>query len=198
MLLGTASTPSLRSSPLSYPASDPNLPTRRRARPFLLTLPPAPPGKKILTTSSVEADLFKGLPLKARKGLSPAEQDGHFPFPTEEEESAAGAEEAAFLLSCSVAAMEERSGLLVGGGAEDGGGGGGMCSRGGGGGGREWDGRGSESLDEHYQSLIKSNTGDALLLGNYARFLKDVKISDFFLMIISFSIFLFLDASLAC
>lgn len=122
----------------------------------------------------MEVDLFKGLPLKPGKCLFPAEPA----VPTEEPESGAGAETAPFLLSCSVAAAEERTGLPLEGGAGDGGGGG-AAYGGGGAGDWEWGGRGSESLDEHYQSLIKSYPGDALLLGNYARFLKEVKTSDF-------------------
>ncbi|OWM86715.1 hypothetical protein CDL15_Pgr015751 [Punica granatum] len=144
-------------------------------RPVSLTLSPALPAKKILRTSSAEADSFKGLPLKPRKGLSTAEADGHFFVLAEEAEPGANAEKALFLLSCSVGAVEERPELLVGGGEGNGGGGGGACGGGGGGGGWEWGGQGSESLDEHYQSLIKSYPGDALLLGNYARFLKDVR-----------------------
>ncbi|XP_038896675.1 uncharacterized protein LOC120084935 isoform X2 [Benincasa hispida] len=52
----------------------------------------------------------------------------------------------------------------------------------GGGGGENWfgdsngdSGRGSGSMDEYYQKMIEAYPGDALILSNYARFLKEVK-----------------------
>jgi hypothetical protein len=39
---------------------------------------------------------------------------------------------------------------------------------------REWGNNGSESVDGYYQKMIEAYPGDALLLGNYARFLKEV------------------------
>ncbi|KAK3043726.1 hypothetical protein RJ639_001922 [Escallonia herrerae] len=66
---------------------------------------------------------------------------------------------------------EERSVLVAGGGD----------SCGGGGNGNRGDNaclgsdHGSESTDEHYKKMIKDNPGNGLLLGNYARFLKEVK-----------------------
>jgi hypothetical protein len=57
-------------------------------------------------------------------------------------------------------------GGLVGGGGRSGGGDGSE-------GRREW-GNGSESMDGYYQKMIGAYPGDALLLGNYARFLKEV------------------------
>lgn len=64
-------------------------------------------------------------------------------------------------------------GCHVGGG---GGGGGGAGSGDGSGG--NWDG-GNErgSMDEYYQKMTSAYPGDALLLGNYARFLKEVNAS---------------------
>ncbi|KAK2979123.1 hypothetical protein RJ640_021126 [Escallonia rubra] len=64
---------------------------------------------------------------------------------------------------------EERSVLVAGGG--DG------CGGGGNGGDNACLGsdHGSESTDEHYKKIIKANPGNGLLLGNYARFLKEVK-----------------------
>ncbi|KAL7164229.1 hypothetical protein ACSBR2_040192 [Camellia fascicularis] len=63
---------------------------------------------------------------------------------------------------------------LVGG---SGGGGSGVGGGGGGGGDDEGDGAndGFESIDEYYQKMIKAHPGNALLLGNYARFLKEVR-----------------------
>lgn len=70
--------------------------------------------------------------------------------------------------------------LVVGGGV-GGGGGGGMC-----GGGRGSDDgsdsgsqdpgswRGRESTDAYYEMMIQANPGNALLLANYAKFLKEV------------------------
>lgn len=64
-------------------------------------------------------------------------------------------------------------GGLCGGGGDDGGGNGG----GGGDEGSEnwdwWD-HGNESMDGYYQKMIKADPGNALLLGNYARYLKEV------------------------
>ncbi|KAL2895959.1 Transmembrane and TPR repeat-containing protein 1, partial [Bienertia sinuspersici] len=37
----------------------------------------------------------------------------------------------------------------------------------------------NESTDQYYQQMIKDNPGNALLLGNYAKFLKEVK-GDFY------------------
>lgn len=86
------------------------------------------------------------------------------------------------------ALVEERAlqTLVVGGG--DGGGGGKVC--GGGGGGRGSDGgdgsgsgsdyhdsnswHGHDSTDAYYQKMIEANPGNALLLANYAKFLKEV------------------------
>ncbi|XP_059637933.1 uncharacterized protein LOC132279894 [Cornus florida] len=74
------------------------------------------------------------------------------------------------------------AGLAVGGGV---GGGGGRIGGGGGGagGGSDGDGssgfwesnRGSDITDVYYQNMIEANPGNALLLGNYARFLKEVR-----------------------
>ncbi|PON58453.1 Tetratricopeptide-like helical domain containing protein [Parasponia andersonii] len=80
------------------------------------------------------------------------------------------------------AAVEEKIGLgiLIGDGY--GGGGGGGEGRGGGGGGGDDDGGGGdeqfwgrESLDGYYKKMIRRYPEDALLLGNYARFLKEVR-----------------------
>ncbi|XP_059459911.1 uncharacterized protein LOC132189268 [Corylus avellana] len=64
-------------------------------------------------------------------------------------------------------------------GCHGGGGGVGGGRNGGGGDGsegkREWDNNGSESMDGYYQKMIGAYPGDALLLGNYARFLKEVR-----------------------
>lgn len=63
--------------------------------------------------------------------------------------------------------------FVVGGGDGNGGTAGGG---GGGGGGSDgyWDSeKGSESLDGYYQKMIKEYPEDSLLLGNYARFLKE-------------------------
>ena len=78
--------------------------------------------------------------------------------------------------------------LVVGGGV--GSNGGRICGGGGGGGGRGSDGgdggdvggsgffesnnHGSDSTDAYYQNMIEANPGNALLLGNYAKFLKEV------------------------
>ncbi|KAK9141719.1 hypothetical protein Syun_011119 [Stephania yunnanensis] len=64
-----------------------------------------------------------------------------------------------------------------------GGDGGGIC--GGGGGGRDGDGdggsgfsdsnRGNDSIEAYYLKMIEANPGNGLLLGNYAKFLKEVR-----------------------
>lgn len=71
--------------------------------------------------------------------------------------------------------------LVVGGGIGSGGGGG-IC--GGGNGGRRSDGGdgdggsefyGNEKTDAYYQKMISADPSNALLLGNYAKFLKEVR-----------------------
>ncbi|KAA8523011.1 hypothetical protein F0562_009434 [Nyssa sinensis] len=89
---------------------------------------------------------------------------------------------------CAVAVRDNKGlvGLLVGGGT--GGGSGRICGGGsgaGGGGSDGGDGDGSSefwdsnhgtiSTDIYYQTMIEANPGNALLLGNYARFLKEVR-----------------------
>lgn len=67
--------------------------------------------------------------------------------------------------------------------AVEGVGGGGTCGGGGGGGGRGSDGgdggydfgRGCDGTDAYYRKMIEANPGNGLLLGNYAKFLKEVK-----------------------
>ncbi|KAK6915041.1 hypothetical protein RJ641_020158 [Dillenia turbinata] len=54
-------------------------------------------------------------------------------------------------------------------------GGGGDGSRFGDGNGNENNGNGNESTDAYYLRMIEANPGDALLLGNYARFLNEVR-----------------------
>lgn len=76
--------------------------------------------------------------------------------------------------------------LVVGGGGV-GGGGGRVCGGGGGGGSDGGDGsgfgadsndsnswHGHDSTDAYYQKMIEANPGNALLLANYAKFLKEV------------------------
>ncbi|XP_065621280.1 uncharacterized protein LOC112019434 [Quercus suber] len=73
--------------------------------------------------------------------------------------------------------------LVVGGGV--GSNGGRICGGGGGGGGDggdvggsgffESNNHGSDSTDAYYQNMIEANPGNALLLGNYAKFLKEVR-----------------------
>ncbi|KAK3016673.1 hypothetical protein RJ639_007078 [Escallonia herrerae] len=71
-------------------------------------------------------------------------------------------------------AVAEREMLVVEGVGSGGGGGGRVC--GGGGGGRGSDGGdGHESTDAYYQKMIEANAGNALLLANYAKFLKEVR-----------------------
>ncbi|KAL4308252.1 hypothetical protein GQ457_01G039980 [Hibiscus cannabinus] len=64
--------------------------------------------------------------------------------------------------------------LIMGGGA----GGGGESGGGGGGGGSgffESSSHGSDSTDVYYQKMIEANPGNPLLLGNYAKFLKEIR-----------------------
>ncbi|XP_015867671.3 uncharacterized protein LOC107405173 [Ziziphus jujuba] len=82
--------------------------------------------------------------------------------------------------ACSLGVEEKvEQGVLVGGGVGNGSAGGISGGRGGGGD-RDgsdgyWDsGKGSESIDGYYKKMIKDYPEDALLLGNYARFLKEV------------------------
>lgn len=70
-------------------------------------------------------------------------------------------------------------GILIGDGSGcggNGGRGGGGDGDGDGGGGGDDDYWGRESLDGYYQKMIRKYPEDALLLGNYARFLKEVKL----------------------
>lgn len=92
-----------------------------------------------------------------------------------EETDGAGEETSSFMFRTSSLVAKVAEGGCVGisvGGGNGGGRGGGE----GGGGGRkgEGEGHGSESMDSYYQKMIESYPGDALLLGNYARFLKEV------------------------
>ncbi|KAK2660462.1 hypothetical protein Ddye_006995 [Dipteronia dyeriana] len=66
------------------------------------------------------------------------------------------------------------NGLVLDNGCGGGGGGRGGVS-GGGGDGYGNSGRGSESMDVYYQKMIEMYPGDALILANYAKFLKDVR-----------------------
>ncbi|XP_028753907.1 uncharacterized protein LOC114713431 [Neltuma alba] len=76
-------------------------------------------------------------------------------------------------------------GVLVGGETGGGGGGGGRIGRGGGGGGSDngdygrsgfWDSNhGNDSVDMYYQTMIEANPANPLLLGNYAKYLKEVR-----------------------
>ncbi|KAF3447115.1 hypothetical protein FNV43_RR12295 [Rhamnella rubrinervis] len=78
--------------------------------------------------------------------------------------------------ACSTGVKEEVGpSVLVGGGIGNGGIGGITGGRGGGDGSDGyWDSeKGSESMDGYYQKMIKEYPEDALLLGNYARFLKE-------------------------
>ncbi|KAK1550156.1 hypothetical protein Q3G72_014636 [Acer saccharum] len=70
------------------------------------------------------------------------------------------------------------NGLVLDNGCGGGDGGRGGVSGGGGGGGGDGygdSGRGSESMDVYYQKMIEMYPGDALILANYAKFLKDVR-----------------------
>ncbi|XP_057969632.1 uncharacterized protein LOC131158783 [Malania oleifera] len=66
-------------------------------------------------------------------------------------------------------------GVVGGGGRRVGGGGGGGGGASGGGGGFYDPNGGNGNTDAYYQRMIEANPGDALLLGNYARFLKEVR-----------------------
>ncbi|KAK1549936.1 hypothetical protein Q3G72_010808 [Acer saccharum] len=68
-------------------------------------------------------------------------------------------------------------GVLVGGGVYGGGGGGGGGSDGGDGRWGSWESNnnGNDSMDDYYQKMIKADPGNPLLLGNYAKFLKEVR-----------------------
>ncbi|GAB2222362.1 hypothetical protein Drorol1_Dr00013578 [Drosera rotundifolia] len=67
------------------------------------------------------------------------------------------------------------SGLDVEDGGCVGGGSGGRRAHGGGGRGGTGGGDGSVDMECYYQEMIRANPGDALLLGNYARYLKEVQ-----------------------
>ncbi|XP_057969610.1 uncharacterized protein LOC131158775 [Malania oleifera] len=84
---------------------------------------------------------------------------------------------------CEVGAKDQGSVSVLVGGAV-GGGGGQICGGGGGGGSGggddgssgNWDSNhGNDSTDVYYRKMIEANPGNALLLGNYARFLKEVR-----------------------
>ncbi|XP_050235066.1 uncharacterized protein LOC126683260 [Mercurialis annua] len=71
--------------------------------------------------------------------------------------------------------------LVIGGATGSGGGGGGCCGGGGGKRSDGGDGNGgsefyrNENTDAYYKKMISANPGNALLLGNYAKFLKEVR-----------------------
>lgn len=99
--------------------------------------------------------------------------------------------------ACSIGVKEKGTSVLVGG--DIGNGGIGSITGGGRGGGDGSDGywdseKGSESMDGYYQKMIKEYPEDALLLGNYARFLKEVNrrgSSKFWCLIFAFCFFFF-------
>lgn len=75
---------------------------------------------------------------------------------------------------CGQVLIREKTGLST---VVEGGGGGGGEGDGGGGGGSVFYGYGNngESVEAYYQKMIETNPGNNLLLGNYARFLKEVR-----------------------
>jgi len=80
-------------------------------------------------------------------------------------------------MSVCIEAVEEEEMVCAGGG------GGGICGSGGGGG--SWDSghqpyeSDHESMNLYYQNMIKAYPGDALLLANYAKFLKEVSVKQY-------------------
>ncbi|GFS40919.1 tetratricopeptide repeat (TPR)-like superfamily protein [Actinidia rufa] len=131
--------------------------------------------KKNMTRALSETDLLSvSLPKRKPFGL-PA-------IAVEDEESESGM----FSRSESLGSLDRV--LLLGSGLDQescvgvGGGGGGGCWIGGGGGGRfdggdgRWDSNHShESTEVYYRMMIEANPGNALILSNYARFLKEVR-----------------------
>lgn len=73
---------------------------------------------------------------------------------------------------CKIEDGNSRRAVEFGGGGDGSGGGGGGS---GGGDYERWDSNhGSGSMDEYYQSMIEANPGNSMILGNYAKFLKEV------------------------
>ncbi|XP_030548373.1 uncharacterized protein LOC115753741 isoform X2 [Rhodamnia argentea] len=188
MLLRSTSAPILRpSSCIHRTSSEPEFTFRiPTSRPFSVNLSSSSAlsdmeEKKMSMTSSANdaRELLKPKKRLSWKGssliLTQEPKDGE----QEEEEERYGADQVCdealpfqSVWSCSGLSEElvdEKCSVLVGGGTGSGGGGGGDGGRDGCGG---W-GQGSESLDGYYQRMIKAHPGDALLLGNYARFLKE-------------------------
>ncbi|KAF8035876.1 hypothetical protein BT93_C1791 [Corymbia citriodora subsp. variegata] len=195
MLLRSTSTPILKASSCIHQTSSESELTFRipTGRPFSLNLSSssalsdAEKKKKTkMSTASSEKDVRESLKPKKRlssKGssllLTREPKDGE---QEDEEEDRYGADQvrdgkspSQSVWSCSglsEALLDEKFSVLSGGDTGSSGGG-----RGGDGGrdGRGAWGQGSESLDAYYQRMIKAHPGDALLLGNYARFLKEVQ-----------------------
>ncbi|KAL5769010.1 hypothetical protein ACOSP7_015568 [Xanthoceras sorbifolium] len=71
--------------------------------------------------------------------------------------------------SCEIDVMMSGGGKIPGRGGSDGGGGDGRW------GSWEFNSNGNDSTDVYYQKMIEANPGNSILLGNYARFLKEVR-----------------------
>ncbi|KAK3438159.1 hypothetical protein EUGRSUZ_C02775 [Eucalyptus grandis] len=178
MLLRSTSTPILKASSCNHQTpSEPELTFRLpTGRPFSLnvssssTLSDTEEKKKKISVTSSENGVRELLKPKRRlssKGSSLILIQGPKDKEREEEEERYDADQV-----CDKT-LPFQSVWSCSGGAGSGGDGGG-----GGDGGRDgcgdW-GQGRESLDGYYQRMIKAHPGDALLLGNYARFLKEVQ-----------------------
>ncbi|GER48431.1 tetratricopeptide repeat protein [Striga asiatica] len=188
MLLRSSSTPILNSllhnSTAGFCSSpEPEtLPQIPRTRSFCLTMSLEDgAGRSTPTRSSFDSDLMDPSKPKRCLRLPTTPRPGKIKERRENEVgstflSSSGLGSAATEEECLVAAPERE--LVVGGGVGCGGGRGGM--RGGGGRGsddRSGPGhlRGPESTDAYYEMMIQANPGNPLLLGNYAKFLKEVK-----------------------
>lgn len=181
MLLRSTSTPILKASSCNHQKpSEPELTFRLpTGRPFSLNVSSSSTlsdteekkkKKKISVTSSENGvrELLKPKRRLSSKGSSLILIQGPKDKEREEEEERYDADHQVCDKTSPLQSVWSCSGGAGSGGDGGGGGDGGRDGCG------DW-GQGRESLDGYYQRMIEAHPGDALLLGNYARFLKEVQ-----------------------
>ncbi|XP_019173985.1 PREDICTED: uncharacterized protein LOC109169566 [Ipomoea nil] len=184
MLSRSTSAPTLKSIWDKGPSSSPDL--RTKTSPFSFS-PHHPVTIKKTLSRTVSGLHLRGTPTPTPTSKNKPFHNGYSQFVSENQEN--GSDMSLGMMSMSVswkrdAALDERCSAPVddsgisGGGSGSGGGG---CNGRGGSNGNNYGGDGGgengwfESIDEYYQKIIQDNPHNPLFLGNYAKFLKEVK-----------------------
>lgn len=165
MLLRSASTPILKSCNF-LSSSEPDLSIRIHTSPRSISMSLSSSSIKKIPRTLSDGDLkhlhiskkktFLNKPLTSGYLVEDEQGEGEFSTYNEKESCLSG-------------------GLVLDEGSGGGGGGnGGVLGGGGGGDGNGDGGKGSESMEMYYQNMIKAYPEDALILANYAKFLKEV------------------------